>query len=189
MSWPQHRVGRVVEREDRGARHQVDERLPRRLEAMMFASAELAHCPPPIEPVHVERHGHEQMRRARGSASRSPCAGVGVSSATTQTSPMLLRLPLRFGFGPSTFGVNSPLLIERADELQVVVAERRGVLLERPLHVDEPEVQVVGGVGLAVGAVVRCPPPRTAGTASGRRRRRRAPCPACGSTLMPSILS
>src|SRR2546430_17024039 len=45
-------------------------------------------------------------------------------------------------------------LIEFADELNVVVSEGRGILLERPLHVEEPEVQIVGSAKLAIGSVV-----------------------------------
>ena len=66
---------------------------------------------------------------------------------------MLLRLPLRSRFGPSTFGVNSPFASIAPTNLQVVVAERGRVLLERPLRVNQAERPVVGGVGLAVGTV------------------------------------
>ena len=68
---------------------------------------------------------------------------------------MLLRLPRRAGFGPSTFGVNRPVFASICpDELHVVVVVGRGVFLERPVAGDEAEVDVVGRVGLAVGAVV-----------------------------------
>ena len=43
----QHRVGGLVEREDRRARHEVDERLARGLEPMMFPRPQLDHCPLP----------------------------------------------------------------------------------------------------------------------------------------------
>ena len=44
---PHDGVGGVVEREDRGARDEVDERPSRRLEAMMFPRGPADHCPPP----------------------------------------------------------------------------------------------------------------------------------------------
>ena len=57
------RSAAVVELEDRGARHQIDERLARRFEAMMLAGdpcASLRHLR--SRTSHVERNGHEQMR-------------------------------------------------------------------------------------------------------------------------------
>ena len=47
-----------------------------------------------------------------------------------------------------------PVLIQRAHELHVIVAEGRRVFLQRPFHADDPQVQVVGRPGLAIESVV-----------------------------------
>ena len=51
--------------------------------------------------------------RGRAAAPRGPAPDSATRSATTQTSPMLLRSPLRCGFGPSRFGVKRPDGVER----------------------------------------------------------------------------
>ena len=94
------RVGGLVELEDRGARHEIDERLPRRLEPMMLTRGPGGHL---ISSANQFMYsGTVTSRCARARSLDAAC------SATTHTSPMLLRLPGRFGFGPSTLGVNNP---------------------------------------------------------------------------------
>src|SRR5712691_7160873 len=103
---PHDGIRRVVEREDGGARHQIHERPSRCLEAMMFPRGPTDHFPSPAE-NHAMYTGTvtSSCPRARSGFGDAP---VGASSATTQTSPTLFRLPLRFGFGPSTLGVKRP---------------------------------------------------------------------------------
>src|SRR5262249_8433823 len=105
---PQHRVGRRIEREDRRARHEVDERLARRLEAMMLPRSPDAHFVGSLWNQFMES-GTVTSRCARAPIGFAVLrAFSAASSATTQTSPTLLRLPARFGFGPSSAGVNRP---------------------------------------------------------------------------------
>ena len=59
-------------------------------------------------PAAIDRHRHQQMR-ARPHRLRRAQRRVRRESPTTQTSPTLLRSPLRLGFGPSMFGVKSPV--------------------------------------------------------------------------------
>ena len=62
----------------------------------------------------------------RPSAARRRC----ISSATTQTSPMLLRLPAALRVRPVDVRREQPVRVHRADKLHVVVSERGRVLLD-----------------------------------------------------------
>ena len=153
VSDPHDRVGGVVEREDRGARHQVHERLPGRFEAMMFSRAEADHCAHLRMTTSACRRGTVTSRCARARIG-SRCARLACSSATTHTSPMLLRLPLRFGFGPSTFGREQALL-RRSPRRTCRSSSSNVAVYSSSAHFTStrPSVQIVVGVGLAVGAV------------------------------------
>ena len=181
-------VGGVVQREDGSARHEVDERLACRLEPMMFPRGPADHLSAPgREPRHVDRHRDQQVRARAKRLRRSPPSGA--SSATTQTSPTLFRLPLRFVFGPSTVRREQTLLVDRADKLRVVVAERGSVFLDRPLDVDHSQLEIVGGAGLAVRAVDAAPMASNCWSCFGNTAPPTRAIPASGTTLMPSIRS
>ena len=140
-----------------------------------------------IEPLHVERHGDQQVR-ARPQSAPACRPGVVDKLATTQTSPMLLRLPAALRIRAVDVRREQPVAsFNVADELDVVVVVGGGVLLHAPRRVDHAEIDVVRRVRLAVGAVAVRP-----GFELREHLRETTPptraIAQSGFTLMPSIL-
>src|SRR4030095_769502 len=109
----------------------------------------------------------------------------GAYAATTQTSPTLLRLPGRFGLGPSTFGVHRPLGANsptyfRSSSLNVAVYSSRLQLASTGPRSRSSGVPGLPSVPLLKPRASNCSV--RAGIVTPPRRA----MPACGTTLMPS---
>src|SRR5262245_49805431 len=103
-------------------------------------------------PGHVERYGDEQMRarlqrfdRAVASRGVVGCDHPHVADVVSIAGSLRVR----------AFDVRreQPALRDLADELDVVVAKCRRILLDTPPHVDWPQVEIVGRAGFAVESV------------------------------------
>ena len=125
---------------------------------MKLAQGDAGHWPTRRIEAHVERHGDEQVRagaQRRRRLARDRIAGhlrddphiadVVARAGARRIRPIDIR---REAAGR---------LVQRADELDVVVVVGRGVLLHAPRRIDEAEFDVVGRIRFAVGAVAVSP--------------------------------
>src|SRR4029079_6628118 len=184
----QHGIGRRIELENGGARHEVDEGLAGSFEPMVFSRDPGGHLVgSSINQFMYSGTVTSRCARARSLFEVSRASGE-FSSATTHTSPTLFRLPERFGLGPSSAGVNKPRSLMpptncRSSSVNVAVYSSSDQFTSTI-----PRSRSSGVSGLPSGPKF---PPTASNCCScfGNTAPPTRAIPACGCTLIASILS
>ena len=168
----------VVEPEHRGARHQVEEPLPRRLEGMELAQRQLSHLRRPFRriPPHVERHRHQEMCRApqrlgRHSSAPRACRSRRAHVTDVVAAALARRIRAVDVRRERARLVELPTNFTSSSSYVTVYSS------SAPRRRHDTELEVVRRVGLAVRTVVVGARLELLRAASGTPRRRRAPSP------------